>query len=200
MFIVLLTSIGNAFNHTRCVSWSNQKCEIQPTFINLHPNEYNQELHNYPFAVKLDKYVGSGNSLNDLTNKVCVRDKREDLNAYVFNMITGKKWIKNLTKDISWEWKRKFHGRKCNSNQNWNNDKCWYECKKHHICEKVYIWIPAICSCKNGKHLASIIENSLITCGKVIKEIKAVSTNFNEKNIASKIQNFYILLVFLLLL
>ena len=72
--------------------------------------------------------------------------------------------------------------------------------KKHHICEKVYIWNPAICSCKNGKHLAIIIDNSLITCGKVIEEIKTVSTNFNEKNIASKIQNFYILLVFLLLL
>ena len=24
---------------------SNQKCEIQPTVINLHPNEYSQELH-----------------------------------------------------------------------------------------------------------------------------------------------------------
>ena len=35
-------------------SLSNQKCKIQPTLINLHPNEYNQELHYYSFAVKLD--------------------------------------------------------------------------------------------------------------------------------------------------
>ena len=28
---------------------------IQPTLINLHPNEYSQEFeHCYPFAVKLD--------------------------------------------------------------------------------------------------------------------------------------------------
>ena len=26
--------------------------------------------------------------------------------------------------------KRKFHARKCNSNQKWNNNKCWCECKK----------------------------------------------------------------------
>ena len=26
----------------------------QPTIINLHPNEYNQGLHYYPFAVNLD--------------------------------------------------------------------------------------------------------------------------------------------------
>ena len=36
-----------------------KNCDIQPTFINLHPNEYNQELHYYPFVVKFDKCFGS---------------------------------------------------------------------------------------------------------------------------------------------
>ena len=40
MFIVLLTSIVNASNHTKCVFLSYKKCEIQPTLINLGPNEY----------------------------------------------------------------------------------------------------------------------------------------------------------------
>ena len=40
MFIVLLTSVANVSNHTKCISWCNQKCKIQPTLINLHPNEY----------------------------------------------------------------------------------------------------------------------------------------------------------------
>ena len=39
MFIVLLSSITNASNHTKYISLSNQKCMIQPTLINLHPNE-----------------------------------------------------------------------------------------------------------------------------------------------------------------
>ena len=55
MFIGLLTSIVSASNHTKCVSLSNQKCMIQPILINLHPNEYGQELHYYPFAVKSDR-------------------------------------------------------------------------------------------------------------------------------------------------
>ena len=63
---------------------------MQPTLINLHPNEYNQELHYYPFAVKLDKRVGSCNTLNDLSNRVCVPNKTEDLNIHIFNMITAK--------------------------------------------------------------------------------------------------------------
>ena len=56
IFIGLLTSIVvNASSLTKCVSLSNQKCEIQPSLINLHPNEYSQELHCYLFAVKLDR-------------------------------------------------------------------------------------------------------------------------------------------------
>ena len=33
MFIVLLTSLVNASNHTKCVSLSNEKCEIQRTLL-----------------------------------------------------------------------------------------------------------------------------------------------------------------------
>ena len=75
IFIVLLTGLVNGSNHTQCVWSSNQKCMIQPTLINLHPNEYSQEFHYYPFAVKLDRCVGSCNTLNDLSNKVCVPNK-----------------------------------------------------------------------------------------------------------------------------
>ena len=49
----LLISIVIVSNHTKCVSLSNQKCMIQPTLINLHPKEYKQEFHYYPFAFKL---------------------------------------------------------------------------------------------------------------------------------------------------
>ena len=34
IFIALLTGLVNGSNHTRCVSLSNQKCEIQPALIN----------------------------------------------------------------------------------------------------------------------------------------------------------------------
>ena len=101
----------------------NQKCEIQLNLINLQRNEYSQDLHYYPFAVKLDR-CGSCNTPNDLSNKVCAPNKTEDLNPSMFNMITGINESKTLTKHISCEWKCKFDGRKCNSNQWWNNNKC----------------------------------------------------------------------------
>ena len=95
--------------------------------------------------------------------------------------------------------KCKFNARKFKSNQIWNNVKCRCECVKHQIGEKEYILSPATCSCKNRKHLASIIDNSGTTCDKIIEETKTVPTNFNEKNTTCKTQNFYVLLVFLLI-
>ena len=92
MLIVLLhyvTSIINASNHNKRFSLSNHKCKIQPTLINLRPNQYIQEFNYYQFAVKLDKCVENCNTINDLSNKVCVPNKTEDLTLSVFNIITG---------------------------------------------------------------------------------------------------------------
>ena len=47
MFIVLISNIVYGSNHTKCLLLSNQKCMIQPTLINLHPNEYSQDLKTY---------------------------------------------------------------------------------------------------------------------------------------------------------
>ena len=112
IFIGLLSSIINASNHTKFYSFSNQKCMIQPTLINLHPNEYSQEFHYYPFAVKLDRCIGSFDTLNDLSNKVCIPNKTEDLNLSVFNMITGINKSKILTKHVSCKGKCRFDGKK----------------------------------------------------------------------------------------
>ena len=50
IFIVLLSNMVNGYNHTKCVSLSNQKCMIQTTLINLHPNEFSQEFHYNSFC------------------------------------------------------------------------------------------------------------------------------------------------------
>ena len=75
-----------------------------PTYlINFHPNEYSKKFHYYPFAVKLDRCVGSCNTLNDLSNKVCIPNKTEDLNLSVFNIITFMNESRTLTKHLSCE-------------------------------------------------------------------------------------------------
>ena len=180
----MLARVVNVSNHTKCASLSIQKCKIQPTLINLHPNEYTQVLHHFSFVVNLDRSVGKCKIFNDLSNKVYVPNKREDLNLSVLNMITGIKKMKTLTtKHISCERRCKFDARKYNSIQKWNNDKCWCECKKRHICVKDYIWNPATCNCEIAKYLANIIDDLVITCDEIrdAQKTKNVTANFNEQ-------------------
>ena len=65
---------------------------------NLHPNAYSQEFHYYPFLIKLNRCVGSCNTLNDLSNEVCTPNKTEDINLSVFNVVTGWNESKTLLK------------------------------------------------------------------------------------------------------
>ena len=112
----------------------------------------------------------------------------------MFNIITGINESKTLTKHISCECKCKFDERSCNSDQQWNNDKCSCEGKKRHTCEKDYVWNPVTCNCENGKYVASIMDDSAIMCDEFIKE--TFPTNLNENNVNCKMQNFYFLLAF----
>ena len=57
------------------------------------------------------------------------------------------------------------------------------EKSKNILCvEKDYTWNPATCSYVNGKYLASIIDDSVITCDEIIEETKTTLT----KTIATK--------------
>ena len=118
----------------------------------------------------------------------------------MFNITTGISESKTLTKHISCECKCKFDGNKCNSDLWLDINKCRCECKKN-ICEKVYVWNPATCNCQNRKYLPSIMDDSVIICDEVIEgcdeEMKTIPANFNEKKVACKTPNVYVLLVFL---
>ena len=67
--------------------------------------------------------MGSCNSLNDLSNRLCVTNKTEDLNLSIFDMIIGMNELKTLTKHTCHKCQCKFDSRKSNSNQKWNNNK-----------------------------------------------------------------------------
>ena len=68
--------------------------------------------------VKLDRYNGSRNTLDDSSGRICVVNETENIGLNVFNTIIRKNESKTLTKHISCECKCKFDDRKCNSNQN----------------------------------------------------------------------------------
>ena len=77
-----------------------------------------------------------------------------------------------------------FVGRRCNLNQNWNNDKCWCKCKnmgKHQVCEKKIIWNLGTCTCK--KEVLLVFSRYLWW---IYKGDKSCSKNFFNKNYSNK--------------
>ena len=112
----------------------------------MYANAYIHEFHYCSFAVKLDRCAWRCNALNELSNKVYVPNKTEDLNLKMFNMITG---INESIKLILCNCKCKLDGKKYDSDQWWNKDKCQCQCTKRHVCEKDYIHLHAVVKNKN---------------------------------------------------
>ena len=53
--------------------------------------------------------------------------------------------------------------------------------RKHCMCKKNYIWNPATCTCKIGKYLARIIDDSVNTCDEII-DVEAKSYDRNKNS------------------
>ena len=67
--------------------------------------------------------------------------------------------------------------------------------KEHHVQGKDYIWNPARCSCKNGKYLTSILDDSVMTCDE-IRDADAEGKSYDKetksipKNIICETKSF----------
>ena len=67
-----------------------------PTISSLHPDEYSQELRYCPFAVNINRCFRSFNAVDDLSSRVCVPDKTEEICMFLID--NKNKQIKNINK------------------------------------------------------------------------------------------------------
>ena len=67
--------------------------------------------------VSLDRCDEKCNTLEDKFGRISIPNKIKDVNLKVLDMMKGKNESKTLIKHISCEWRCKFDGRKCNSEQ-----------------------------------------------------------------------------------
>ena len=67
-----------------CISMQNQACKTKPEIININSN--NPIF--YPFSIKINKYSGSCNNINNPYAKIYVPDVIKDLNVKVFNLMS----------------------------------------------------------------------------------------------------------------
>ena len=71
---------------------NNQECEIRRQIININSNK---PLF-YPYSVKITKFSGSCNNINDPYAKLCIPDVVKNINVKVFNLVS----ITNKTRHI----------------------------------------------------------------------------------------------------
>lgn len=106
MFILLisfsgsLASIGNVSNFVKCIFLSNHLRATSPDLTDLNPTEYNRELHCLQLVLNLDRFNTICNTFNDISAKICVPNKTENLNVNFFYVITNTNESKSLTKII----------------------------------------------------------------------------------------------------
>ena len=80
----------------------------------------------------------------------------------------------------------------------------WAKNLRKHVFETKHIESYSTCTCENGKYLESTVGDSVIMCDEIINAtktvpIKTVPTNINRKKVTCNLENFYILLTFLLI-
>ena len=93
------------------------------TLIDLNSNE----IHYYPLMVNLDSCGGRCNTVEDPFGRTYIPNEIEDVNLKVVNLIKGMNESKTPVNHISCECRCEVDGRKCNSKQECNNEKCQCE-------------------------------------------------------------------------
>ena len=128
MFVVTMSFFScNALNAIplnviplKCVAMNNQECRIRPEIRNINSNEPTF----YPFNIKINKFSGNCNDINDPYAKLRVPNVVNNINVKVFNLMS----ITNETRHIKWyetyKSKCRLDASVCNNKQRWNNDKC----------------------------------------------------------------------------
>ena len=117
------------------VSMNNQGCKVRPKTVNVN----NDKAVFFPFSIKVRKYSGRCNNINNPYAKLCVSDVVKNLNVRVFNLLSRT----NKKKQIEWhetcQCKCRLDGRVCNNKKRWNEDKCrceWEELIDKGVCDK----------------------------------------------------------------
>ena len=148
-YVVFSCNVLNV-NSLDCVSMNKQECELRSEIINVNSNESSFR----PYSIKINKFSGSCNSINDPYAKLLVPDAVKNINVKVFNLISRN----NEARPIEWYETCKSTCRLdasvCNNKQRWYKDKCRCECKyliDKRICKKRFIWNPCNCDCECDK-------------------------------------------------
>ena len=144
----------------------------------------------FPFSIKISKYSGSCNNINDPYAKLCLPDVKS-LNVRTFNLMSRT----NETRYIEWhetcKCKCRLDGSVCNNKQRWNDDKCRCEYKElidKGVSDEGFIWNPSNfeCECDKSCEVGEHLDHEKCICRKklVDKSVNECTGNVEELKLA----------------
>ena len=90
VFLSTLISV----NLLSCISMNSQECKVRPQIVNVNGDDPVF----FPFSIKRNKCSGSCNNVSNPCAKLSVPDVAKNLNAKVFNLVSGT----SETRHIEW--------------------------------------------------------------------------------------------------
>ena len=113
-------------NSLECVSMNNQECKTRTKIININ----NNEPVFYPFSIKVNKFSGSCNNINDPYAKLCLPDVDKNINVTVFNLMSFSNQTRHIECHETCKCKCRLDASVRNNKQKWNKGKCRCESRK----------------------------------------------------------------------
>ena len=148
---------------------NNQECKIRTEIIDLNTNEPTF----YPYSIKINRCIGSCNTINDSYAKTCVPDQIKDTNVKVSNIMSRTNEARHIKWHKTCKCKYRLDGSICNNKQEWNDDKCRCECKElidKGMCDKEFIWnlSNSECECDKLYDIGEYLDYKNCRCRKKI--------------------------------
>ena len=137
-------------NSLKCISVNNQECKVRPQIVNVD----SEEPAFFPFSIKISKWSGSCNNINDPYVKLCFSGVVKNLNVRVFNLMSGTNETRHIEQHEDFKCKCRLDDSVCKNKQRWNEDKCRCECGElidKDVCDKRFIWNLSNCECECDK-------------------------------------------------
>ena len=128
VMILVLSAISAV--SPNCLLLKDQKCEVRKMIVD---NDY----MTFPYQIKVDKCVGSCNDVENPYFKVCLPDIVKNISVKVFDLISGKNVLKNVSFHESCKCTCLLDKKVCDNKQKWNKEKCRCECLEIKECEKI---------------------------------------------------------------
>ena len=131
-------------NQPKCISLKNQECSVKKV---ISDNDY----ITFPYKIRVDKCVGSCNDVDNPYFKVCLPDFIKNVSVKVFDLISQKTVLRNVSSHKSCKCGCLLDKKVCNNKQKWNKDKCRCECLKVKKCGNGFSWNVVNCRCESKR-------------------------------------------------